>query len=172
MVNTQTAQLNHLHMAPRKARLVASSIKGLSVNETNKHAEENKKIDFLVDKKLRNLRNKKKIVIDSRLAFHWIPESFKIYLDLPKKIAKKRILQNIKTNSLRAQSENTKTIKEVYKKMIERFESEQKRYWDLYQVDNTKKENFDFIIDTNKNNLIEVVNIIIKKYKKWFSAKN
>lgn len=141
--------------------------RGLTVNEINKKAEKEKSVDFLIDEKLRSLRNKKKIVIDSRLAFHWIPESFKVYLYLPKKIARKRILQNLKTNKLRAKSENTKTIKEVYEKMQERFESEQKRYWNLYKVDNTKKESFDLIINTNKNNLKQVVSIILKEYKSW-----
>ncbi|MDP3015059.1 MAG: 50S ribosomal protein L22 [bacterium] len=32
-MKTQTARLKYLHIAPRKARLVASSLKGLSVNE-------------------------------------------------------------------------------------------------------------------------------------------
>lgn len=146
--------------------------KGLTVNEINKHAEKNKNIDFLVDNKLKSLNKSKKIVIDSRLAFHWIPNSFKVYLNLPEKIAKKRILENLKTNKLRAKSEKTKTIKEIYKKMKERFESEQKRYWDLYKVDNTKKENFDLIIDTNKNNLKQVVSIILKEYKKWLKKIN
>lgn len=140
---------------------------GLSVNEVNKRAEIDKKIDEMTDQKLRDLNDKSKVVIDSRTAYHWIPESFKVYLDLPKEIAKNRILESIKNDSLRQKSENVSTIEEVYKKMTERFESEQKRYWDLYKIDNSKKEQFDLVIDTNKNNLEEVVNIIVTEYKNW-----
>ncbi len=32
-MNQTTAKLNHLHIAPRKVRLIASALKGLSVNE-------------------------------------------------------------------------------------------------------------------------------------------
>ncbi len=51
--------------------------------------------------------------------------------------------------------------------MTERFESEQKRYWDLYKINNTDMSQFDLVIDTNKNNLEQVVDIIIADYKKW-----
>jgi cytidylate kinase len=140
---------------------------GLSINEINKRAETDLKIDEMTDQKLRDMRNKEKIVIDSRTAYHWIPESFKVYLDLPQEIAKVRILNSIKENALRKQSEQVSSLEEVYEKMRERFESEQKRYWDLYKINNKDKNNFDLIIDTNKNNLKQVVDIIVSGYKKW-----
>lgn len=140
---------------------------GLSVNEINKKAETDPDIDFRTDEKLRQLRDKEKIVVDSRTAFHWIPESFKVYLDLPPEIAKQRIVNSLKENTIRAQSEQIKTPEEAFEKMKERLESEQKRYWDLYKIDNSKKDQFDLVIDTNKNNLNEVVNIILEEYKKW-----
>jgi cytidylate kinase len=140
---------------------------GLSVTETNKRAETDKKIDEMTDQKLRDLNNENKIVVDSRTAYHWIPKSFKVYLDLPKDIAKERILNSTKEDKLREKSEQIKTSEDVLKKMTERFESEQKRYWDLYKIDNTDKEQFDLIIDTNKNNLEQVVDIVISEYKKW-----
>jgi CMP/dCMP kinase len=140
---------------------------GLSINEINKRAETEPEIDYRVDEKLRNLNNSEKIVIDSRTAFHWIPESFKVYLDLPPEIAKNRILNNLKENKLRQESEKVSTLEEVYAKMSERFESEQKRYWDLYKINNTDKNQYDLVVDTNKNNLEQVVDIIISEYKKW-----
>lgn len=140
---------------------------GLSINEINKRAETDPKIDEMTDQKLRDMRDKEKVVIDSRTAYHWIPESFKIYLDLSQEIAKDRVLNSIKENKLRMESEQISSAEEAYQKMQERFLSEQKRYWDLYKINNTDKNNFDLVIDTNKNNLEEVVNIIVTEYKKW-----
>ena len=82
-------------------------------------------------------------------------------------IAKNRILNSLKEDKLRQESEKVSTIEEVYKKMTERFESEQKRYWDLYKINNADKNNFDLVIDTDKNNLEQVINIIVSEYKKW-----
>jgi cytidylate kinase len=140
---------------------------GLSINEINKKAETNPGIDEKTDEKLRNLNNENKLVIDSRTAYHWIPKSFKIYLDLPPEIAKDRVINSLKENPLRMQSEQVSTREEAYIKMTERFESEQKRYWDLYKINNKDKNNFDLIIDTNQNNLEQVVEKIIMEYKKW-----
>lgn len=139
----------------------------LSINELNKMAETDKTIDEMTDQKLRDMRNKEKVVIDSRTAYHWIPESFKVYLDLPQEIAKNRVLNSIKENKLRMESEQISSAEEAYSKIKERFESEQKRYWDLYKINNTDKNNFDLVIDTGKNNLEQVVDIIISEYKKW-----
>jgi CMP/dCMP kinase len=140
---------------------------GLSITEINIKAETNPEIDYRIDEKLRNMNNSEKIVIDSRTAFHWIPESFKVYLKLPPEIAQERILNNLKENKLRQESEDSSTLEEVYKHMKERFESEQKRYWNLYKINNTDESRFDLVIDTNKNNLKEVVEIIVSEYRKW-----
>lgn len=142
---------------------------GLSINDINKRAETDPKIDEMTDQKLRDLREAKKIVIDSRTAYHWIPESFKIYLDLPTEIAKERILNSIKENKLREQSEQVSSSEEVLKKTEERFQSEQKRYWELYKINNTDKSQFDLVVDTNKNNLEQVVDIVVSEYKKWIA---
>ena len=71
---------------------------GLSVTELNKKAETEPEIDYKVDEKLRSLRDSNKLVIDSRTAYHWIPESFKVYLDLPPEIGKIRTLNNLREN--------------------------------------------------------------------------
>lgn len=140
---------------------------GLTVNEINIRAETEPEIDYRTDEKLRNLNNENKVVVDSRTAFHWIPESFKVYLDLPAEKAKDRILSDLANNPLRQKSEGVSSSEEVYTKMQQRLASEQKRYWDLYKIDNTKKEQFDLVVDTDKNNLQEVVKIIISNYKNW-----
>ena len=152
-------------------RQVGSDL-GLSVNVLNKRAETDREIDHMVDEKLRQLRNAEKIVIDSRTAYHWIPESFKVYLSLAPEIAKHRIMNSLNESQLRKDTEQVNSVEEVYKKMIDRFQSEQKRYWDLYKIDNTDKKNFDLIVDTDKNNLEQVVKIVIEEYKQWIENRN
>lgn len=140
---------------------------GISLNEVSKRAESDKEIDLKTDEEIKKLGNLEKLVIDSRLAFYWIPESFKVYLDLPLEISKERILNNLKENPLRRQSEDSSTLEEIYKKIVSRLASEKKRYKELYNIDHTDKNNYDLVIDTNKNNLNRVAEIIISEYKKW-----
>ncbi|MCF7833688.1 MAG: AAA family ATPase [Candidatus Pacebacteria bacterium] len=141
--------------------------KGVTLNELSILAETNPSIDIAIDDEVRKIGELENIVIDSRLAFHFIPESFKVYLDLPPEIAKNRILNNLKENALRKQSENATTGEEIYKKIIDRLESEKKRYKELYNIVHTDKNNYDLVIDTEKNNLQEVVQIVLDAYRKW-----
>ena len=141
--------------------------RGISLNELMTTAETDASIDTSVDNEVRNTGTGSNLVIDSRLAFHWIPGSFKVFLDLPLEISKERILNNLKHNKLRQQSEGVADIDGVYKKITERLESERKRFKELYGLDRTDKSNFDLVIDTNKNNLEEVAAIILAEYKKW-----
>ena len=140
---------------------------GISLNEVSKRAEANPVIDQMTDDEIKKVGQMDKVVIDSRLAFHWIPDSFKVYLDLPPEIARERILNDLKVNKLRQESEISSNTEEIYEKIKERLESEKKRYQELYGVDHTDKSNYDLVIDTNKNNLEEVVKIVIAEYKKW-----
>lgn len=140
---------------------------GITLNELSIKAQSDGSIDKKIDDEVRKAGESEKIIIDSRLAFHWIPESFKVYLDLPPEIAQNRILNNLKDNKLRRESEDSLTTDEIYKKIIFRRESEKKRYKELYNVDHTDKSNFDLVIDTQKNNLEQVVNIVVSEYRKW-----
>src|SRR3989344_7634663 len=57
--------------------------RGISIEEINFLAEKQTEIDHEVDNLLVKLgQEKENLVIDSHTAFHWIPDSFKVFLDL------------------------------------------------------------------------------------------
>jgi cytidylate kinase len=143
--------------------------KGISLNELSTLAETDTSVDFAIDEEVQKAGNMENLVIDSRLAFHWIPESFKIFLDLSPEIAKERIYNSLQKNKLRQQSEQSENIDEVFEKIEHRLESEKKRYKELYNIDHTDKNKFDLVIDTNKNSLEEVSEKVISEYKKWLN---
>lgn len=160
-------ELNFKHFSSGDFMRNIALQRGISLNELGTQAENDSEIDKSIDDEVKKVGQMNKVVIDSRLAFHWIPESFKVYLDLPPEIAKNRIANNLKTNKLRQESEGSSSVEEIYQKITSRLESEKKRYLELYGVDHTDKNNFDLVIDTNQNNLQEVVQIIVTEYKNW-----
>lgn len=160
-------ELNFKHLSSGDFMRNLALKRNISLNELSTKAEDDPEIDKSIDDEVRKVKEMDKVVIDSRLAFHWIPESFKVYLDLPTEIAKDRIASNLKTNKLRQESEGSSSVEEIYQKITKRLESEKKRYMELYKVDHTDKKNFDLVIDTNKNNLEQVVKIIVQEYKNW-----
>ena len=73
----------------------------ITLDEFNRMAQNNHDIDHMIDEELRSLREEKDIVIDSRLGFYWIPESFKVYLDLDDDVATARIFKDVVSNNER-----------------------------------------------------------------------
>lgn len=142
--------------------------RGYSVEELNITAEKQKEIDLEVDELLKKMgKEKDNLVIDSRMAFYWMPNSFKVYLDLDPEIAAERTFAHIQKEGRVSQA--GKSVNEVRENTLNRVESERKRYWDLYNVDITDKTQFDLIVDTGANNLEQVINIIVDAYQEWIN---
>lgn len=140
--------------------------RGVSLEEMNFAAEKQKEIDESVDAFLRALgREKRDMVIDSRTAFHWIPDSFKVFLRLDLAIAAERIFAQVK-EGLRV-SQNATSAEQVFENTLKRVESEKKRFRDLYTIDFTDAKNYDLIVDTGANDLAQTVSLIVRAYRGW-----
>ncbi len=137
---------------------------GLDVLDTNLNAEQNKSIDLAVDAKLREIgETQDNLVIDSRTAWHWIPQSFKVFLDLDLDVAASRIIANMDED--RIKSENISSDPHEYALQLqERLDSETRRYKNLYEIDPYNTENYDLVVDTSVNSIQGVVDIIQDAY--------
>lgn len=142
--------------------------RGESVETTNISAEAQKDIDYQVDELLQDMaRTENKLVIDSRMAWHWMPDSFKVFLALDIDSAAGRVFQDVLKKS--RMSEEGSSVDDVRASIERRFASEQKRYFALYGVNPTDPKNFDLVVDTKNNDLSAVVDIVLKKYTQWQS---
>lgn len=143
--------------------------RGESVEATNISAEVQQDIDHQVDELLKRMgKEKNKLVIDSRLAWHWMPNSFKVFLSLDADTAAERIFQDVVKKS--RVSEDAKSVEDVRASIERRFASEQKRYQALYGINPTDPKNFDTVIDTKYNDLDSVIAIVLKAYEAWRKA--
>ena len=140
--------------------------RGMSIKELMIAAESDSQIDYDIDELLKSKGEGENLVIDSRLAFHWIPGSFKVYLDIDPDIAAERMFFDLESNESRQQSEHTKNIEEMKKNMLDRQESDIKRYQKLYGINHTDHSQFDLVINTGdpENNLETVVKKIVNGY--------
>lgn len=145
--------------------------KGMTLNEYNSKAKKNYDLDAKVDQELRNLRNKKDIVVDSRLGFYWIPESFKVYLDLDMEIATVRIFKDTVSNNMRSSvSGDLTSLNDVSRQVQARMLNEQSRFRKLYGVDPYNLAHFDFVIDTSRQNPQSVAIAVFDAYRKWLDT--
>jgi cytidylate kinase len=145
--------------------------KRMTLEEYNNQAETNHSLDNQIDIELRHLREKNDIIVDSRLGFYWIPESFKVYLDLDIEIATARIFKDAVTNSSRsAVGTSSTSLHEVSRQVRERMMNEQSRFRRLYGVDPFAKNHFDLIIDTSRNDPQSVAIAVFDAYKRWLDS--
>ena len=145
--------------------------KGMSLAEYNERARNDHALDEAVDERLRELRTKKDIVVDSRLGFYWIPESFKVYLDLDIEVATVRIYTDAVSNASRSGAgEGVSSLTEVTKQVRTRMEGERARFRALYHVDPYEMSHFDLIVDTSRHSPQTVALTVYDSYRKWLQA--
>lgn len=161
------AQLGYQHFSSGDLFRSIGKERGVDVNQINLLAEQEKEIDHLVDQRLRDIgENEDKRVIDSRMAWHWMPQSFKVYLDLGIEIAAQRILKNMDPE--RIENEHIPDDPAEYGALLqERLDSEARRYRTLYDVDPYDHANYDLVVDTASNGPEAVVDTILKEYSLW-----
>lgn len=136
--------------------------RGLTLHELNALGETEDFTDKEVDAYQTELgKRDEAFVIDGRLSWHFIPESFKIYLDVDPEEGARRIFKD-KDNDARDDEPDYASIKEVAQKNVERQESDKKRYLKYYGIDHTEKAHFDLFIDTTTIPAEEVVSQIIQ----------
>lgn len=135
--------------------------------EANFAAEKDATIDHLVDQRLREIgENETRKVIDSRTAWHWMPNSFKVYLELPTQIAAQRIIDQMHERR-DANEEVPEDIDEYARQLDARLDSENKRYKQLYDIDPSIMQNYDIVIDTSQHTIEDVVERILEHYEMW-----
>lgn len=162
--------LGYKHLSSGDFMRDIASSRGISLMELNKVAEGDNSIDKELDDRNIEIGKQSEIILDSRLGFYFIPDSFRVYLDLPLEISAERILRDKESNPnrLKEDSASFDTKEDIMKSIRNRQESEKTRYDNLYGIkDMSHIDNFDLIIDTSKYPLEEVAQKIVEEYKKW-----
>jgi cytidylate kinase len=142
--------------------------KNLTPAQLNKQLEKNKSIDLEIDSFSEKLGKKEKgFVIDSRLAWYFIPHSIKIFLKVNEKIAAKRIF-----NDLRKEEKENTSLEKTLKVLRERIKSEKKRFKQFYGLNYFDLKNYDIVIDSTNLTIEQVLKEIVKRIKKILKEKN
>jgi CMP/dCMP kinase len=140
--------------------------RGLSIEAMNISAEAQRDIDLQVDRLLEELyRERDRLVIDSRMAWHWMPASFKVFLILDPATAAERVFAQVRGAG--RMSEDASSVEEMRRSIERRAMSEQKRYAALYQVNAVEPANFDIVINTKSNGLATVTAMVHAAYDAW-----
>lgn len=129
----------------------AAKEKGMTIEEFNQWSLENpEEGDHYFDNFQKKYgQEKDNFIMVSRLGWHFIPHSKKIYIDVAPEIGAERIFNQKKKENQRNEH-LVETIEEQIRLNQERIKNDIERYKILYNINPYKKKNYDIIIDSTE----------------------
>ncbi|MBO5997803.1 MAG: cytidylate kinase family protein [Alphaproteobacteria bacterium] len=159
-----SADLDLIYYSTGSAQRQIATQMGITTLELNHLADKDKSIDEKIDGVIKAMNNDgKAYIVDSRLAWHFMPDSFKVKLIVDKKQAAERIFND----TVRSGESKYDNVDQVIKAIEERRHSERERFLRVYQVDIENNSAFDLVIDTTHLSIDEVCQQIKDAYQKY-----
>ncbi len=119
---------------------------GISTLELNEWMKNKPGYDHVIDDEVVKISREsegKDIVFDSRMAFHFVEKSYKIFMIIDPMEAANRVMLDA-----RGSVESYKDASEARDKLLERAEVENDRFKNIYKVDNFDYKNYNLIVDS------------------------
>ena len=122
---------------------------GVDVATYSKLNENNPDNDKKIDEYQREIGQKEdNFVIEGRTSWYFIPQSFKIYLDVDQEVGAKRIFGSLQRKNDRNEADNLTSWQDVLANNKERIASDDRRYRKYYKIDVYNRKNYDYYLDT------------------------
>lgn len=143
--------------------------KGLSVEEFNKQVNEaasrgDRSVDRMIDDTTAKIgAERDNIVFDSRLAWHFAPQSFKVFVITDINEAARRVFHD----SLRAGSESYASQEDCKKALIHRQQLETVRYKEIYGIDYYDMSNYNLVIESTSAAPAQIAQEILDKMESY-----
>ena len=138
--------------------------KGLDITSFNEYLNEHPEIDRQIEKSAAEYaKEHNNFIIDARLGWYAVPESFKVYLTIDINEAARRAFYD----EARKSTEKFSSIEEQKADMERRYKMENERYFKLYGVRKEDLSNYDLVVDTTDKTPTQVKEKILEEYKKW-----
>lgn len=131
--------------------------RGMTLAEYNKLGEADPSTDIEVDEYQKELGEEEdNFIIEGRTSWYFIPNSFKIYLDVNEKEGARRVFMELQKENKRNEDSALDSYKDVLESMRGRIKSDKKRYEKYYDINVYDKNNYDCVVDTTGLSINEV----------------
>lgn len=140
---------------------------GMTIDEFNRYMESHPEVDKLIDDGLRALSDDPRtLIIDSRMAFHFVKNTFRVYLTTDPTVSAQRILSDKRAG------ESFDTVEETARRVSARRASENFRYFEKYGVHIMDMQNYDLVLDTTDITPEKVADLILVSLALWEADKS
>ena len=138
--------------------------KGMTTLELNRLADSDASIDQTIDGIFIELgKDPDPYIVDSRLAWFFLPTSFKVFLTVQPEEAARRIF----SDPSRKRTEQYASLKEAGEKLMARKASENARFLEKYNADCANLDNYDLLVDTSQLSPEKIAHIILHAASRW-----
>ncbi|MFZ2170147.1 MAG: AAA family ATPase [Methylococcaceae bacterium] len=138
--------------------------RGLTTLELNKISQTDRSIDDEIDSYVVETgKTQDHLILDSRLAWHFIPAAFKVFLSVDPVVGAERVFNASRSD------ENNPSLGATLENNLKRQAIEDQRFHKLYNVNFRKYGNYDLIIDTSFTSPEVIAGRIKDCFDKWLS---
>jgi CMP/dCMP kinase len=142
--------------------------RGLSFDEFNALIATDESIDNQIDAELVGIEAMGNyLIVDSHLAFHFVPSSFKVFLSVPLNVSAERIYRDGERETRKSVGDTMASIAEAKVRIQARIDNHNDRYQRFYGVQPYDETQYDLVIDTSRHSPAEVATIITDAYTQW-----
>ncbi|KKR20080.1 MAG: Cytidylate kinase [Candidatus Moranbacteria bacterium GW2011_GWA2_39_41] len=137
---------------------------GMTLPEFRKVCDQDPSADKKIDDYVIALPEKNpNFVIESRTAWHFIPQSIKIYLQVDSKIAAERIFKNLSEKNNRGNEDATlDCVENIEQSILKRRAEDSERYFSFYGIRQDEASNYDLVVNTTNLTIEQVFEKVIK----------
>jgi cytidylate kinase len=136
---------------------------GMTTLELNRYSETHPAIDEEIDgESIRLGATDESFIIDSRIAWHFIPHSFKVYLTVDPRVAAERLVADRGRTG-----ESYDDVATARDEILKRRESEVERFRRTYGIHLADLDNYDLVIDTSQAPPREVAEAVLNGFREW-----
>lgn len=129
--------------------------------ELNSKLDSDRSMDDLIDNttiRVASERKDDRLIFDSRMAWHFVPGAFKVFVTVDPCVAAARVMKDPRPG------EPAEDVNELCAELVERSKMEQIRFQYLYGVDYYDYKNFDLVIDSSHRTSDEVTAIVWEQF--------
>jgi cytidylate kinase len=138
--------------------------RGVTTLELNKISQTDRSVDDEIDNYVINLgKTGDKLIIDSRLAWHFIPSAFKVFLSVDPLIGAERVFSAARSD------EHNPSLQATLENNAKRQAFEDERFNKLYGVKFREASNYDLVVDTSIDTPEQIAAQINQHFQHWLS---
>lgn len=134
--------------------------------ELNQLMCSDKKYDKMIDDETARISREnrdKDIIFDSRLAWHFVEHSFKVFVSVSLEVAAERVM-----NDTRGNEERYTSLEEAKDLLAQRAATERVRYKDIYNLNYMDFDNYNLVIDSTYSTPELIASIILHEAKEFY----